>query len=244
VVILPSCDDGNIPHRKNDNAEEERRLLYVALTRSRRDLYIYHLALTPTSFLVQAKWATILKSVAQIRSALSKPPATWSLDELWAVSIAVPQLGLLDYLQGWHRWPRGGQHEVAQTVCAFFQRVETMGLSRQLRLPDTAVSAWRAWLEPGTPVGQIEIAGLDAWLSKQRQGTIKAPPPRSQPTVAIPAKKAARSWQVYDEVRHPQHGKGIVVSTTTTQRGRELKVQFVDGSLHNFREDDPMLQGG
>jgi DNA helicase II / ATP-dependent DNA helicase PcrA len=244
VVILPSCDDGNLPHRKSDNAEEERRLLYVALTRSRRDLYIYHLAPTPTSFLVQAKWATVLKSVAQIRSALDKPPATWSLDELWAMSVALPQLGLLDYLQGWHCWPRGEQNEVARTVCAFFQRVEAMGLSRQLRLPDAVVSAWRALLEAGTPVGEIEIVGLDAWLNKQQQSNMKAPPARSQPAVATSAKKAARSWQVYDEVRHPQHGKGIVVSTATTQRGRELKVQFVDGSLHNFREDDPVLRGG
>jgi len=95
VVIIPSCDDGNFPHRKSDNVEEERRLLYVALTRARRDLYIYHLGAAPSSFLTQAKGQTVLKAVAQIRSALGKPPATWSNEELRAVAVAAPQLGLL-----------------------------------------------------------------------------------------------------------------------------------------------------
>jgi hypothetical protein len=48
-------------------------------------------------------------------------------------------------------------------------------------------------------------------------------------------------WQAFDVVHHPQHGQGIIVSTTTTTRGRELKVQFVDGSLVHFRDDDAAL---
>jgi hypothetical protein len=43
-------------------------------------------------------------------------------------------------------------------------------------------------------------------------------------------------------VSHPQHGRGLVVSTTTTTRGRELKVRFADGNMVQFHDDDPALQ--
>ncbi len=43
AVFLPDVIEGNIPHRKSvsgDALEEERRLLYVAMTRARKDLWI------------------------------------------------------------------------------------------------------------------------------------------------------------------------------------------------------------
>jgi hypothetical protein len=43
AVFLPDVIEGNIPHRKSvsgDALEEERRLLYVAMTRARRHLWI------------------------------------------------------------------------------------------------------------------------------------------------------------------------------------------------------------
>ena len=54
-------------------------------------------------------------------------------------------------------------------------------------------------------------------------------------------RRGGQVWQAFDVVHHPQYGQGIVVSTTTTTRGREIKVQFVSGSLVNFADDDPHL---
>jgi hypothetical protein len=51
----------------------------------------------------------------------------------------------------------------------------------------------------------------------------------------------AQAWQTYDEVHHPRYGQGIVISTTTTTSGRDLKVQFANGDLVQFRDDDPAL---
>lgn len=45
-VILPHINEGHVPHKKssNSNLEEERRLLYVAMTRAKRYLYITYVS--------------------------------------------------------------------------------------------------------------------------------------------------------------------------------------------------------
>jgi DNA helicase-2/ATP-dependent DNA helicase PcrA len=243
VVILPSCDDGNVPHRKSDNAEEERRLLYVALTRTRRDLYIYHLAPNPSSFLGQAKSATVLKAVAQICSALAKSPSRWNLNELRAVAVALPQLGLLEYLQQWHGWSPGQQSAVAQTVCAFFQRVEAEGLTRYLQLSDKLIGGWQALLPPdvaSAPVVYLAIEGFDTWIEAQKKLQAQRSSTDTSPAKA-PIARGARPLQAFEVVRHVRYGKGRIISSTTTQRGREVKVQFEDGSFYSFRDDDSTL---
>jgi hypothetical protein len=64
------------------------------------------------------------------------------------------------------------------------------------------------------------------------------------PSGPAPKPHTDRPWQAFDVVHHPRHGQGIVVSTATTSRGRELKVQFVDGTFLHFMDDDPVLWRG
>ena len=40
VVFIPSVNEGILPHFRSDNKNEERRLLYVAITRAERELFI------------------------------------------------------------------------------------------------------------------------------------------------------------------------------------------------------------
>jgi hypothetical protein len=248
VVIIPSCDDDIFPHRKSDNVEEERRLLYVALTRSRRDLYIYHLNKEPSSFLIQAKWQTILKAVAQIRSALGKPLAAWSHEELAAVAVDAPQLGLMAYFEEWHRWGAGEQAAVIQAASTFLERSRGAGLQRM----ESVYAAWQRFAAAhGVTVAASSIGAMDEamerWLAEDTQ-RYQAERIRQLSNVQ-PARPSARSgavskaqvWQAYDEVHHPRYGQGIVISTTTTTGGRELKVQFANGNLVQFRDDDPEL---
>ena len=47
TVYIPDCNEGIIPHKKSmkgDAVEEERRMLYVAMTRARRRLTISYVA--------------------------------------------------------------------------------------------------------------------------------------------------------------------------------------------------------
>lgn len=46
VVLLPDCNEGVVPHKKAVTAaevEEERRLFYVAMTRAKENLFIFHI---------------------------------------------------------------------------------------------------------------------------------------------------------------------------------------------------------
>lgn len=252
VVIIPSCDEDNYPHRKSNNVEEERRLLYVALTRSRRDLYIYHLNKEPSSFLMQAKWQDILKALALIRSALGKPPAAWSPEEARAVAVDAPPLGLTEYFERWHPWKAGEQAAVIQAANAFFERNQGAGLARM----GSQYTAWQrlaaahgvgdAAISKDAPGGSMDEAMGRRLAEKtepyQAQQTRR--PRNVQPEPPSPRTSTNRkthAWQTYDEVHHPRYGQGIVISTTTTTSGRELKVQFAGGDLVQFHDDDPAL---
>lgn len=243
VVMIPSCDDGNIPHRQSDNLEEERRLLYVALTRTRRDLYIYHLAAQPSPFLRQAKWQIVLAAVHEIQAALAKPPATWSENELRAVAIAAPQLGLLDYFQAWHKWGVGEQTAVMQAVSTFLEEAAASRVGRgdKASLAQLA-QAWRA-LAQGNGAASSSIS-FDPGVMQNRARPPAARPAKVLEAAASRPAHAPYAWEAFDEIEHPAYGRGIVISTTTTTRGRELKVQFVDGNLRHFRDDDPALARG
>jgi DNA helicase-2/ATP-dependent DNA helicase PcrA len=53
-VILYNVTDGNIPHRKESDVGAERRLLYVGMTRARRELVILTDQRRPSQFLVES----------------------------------------------------------------------------------------------------------------------------------------------------------------------------------------------
>jgi hypothetical protein len=205
--------------------------------------------------LSQAKWQTVLHAVAHIRSALDKLPAAWSVEEARAVAIAAPQLGLLDYLQDWHKWEPGEQATMVQAARAFLDHGDISGgqrLDRRVLLEVT--EEWRKLAQGDVPLRVHH--GLDSErLPKPSRARQPAQPPtpqppaqpssmRRQPAGASDKPRRAHLWQTFDEVFHPQYGRGIVISTTTTTRGRELKVQFVDGNLKHFRDDDPALARG
>lgn len=42
VVFIIGCNDGLLPHYKNENIEDEKRLFYVAITRAQKELYLSH----------------------------------------------------------------------------------------------------------------------------------------------------------------------------------------------------------
>lgn len=40
VVFIIGCNDGLLPHERNDNIDDEKRLFYVAMTRAQKELYL------------------------------------------------------------------------------------------------------------------------------------------------------------------------------------------------------------
>ena len=50
VVFIVGCNDELLPHHKNENINDERRLFYVAITRAEKELYLSHTDLYNNKF--------------------------------------------------------------------------------------------------------------------------------------------------------------------------------------------------
>lgn len=89
VVFMAQCNDGIMPFHAEragevDQVEEERRLFYVALTRTKEHLALYCLSEEPLSpFLYEANHETVLPDVATMTRLLAQPD-DWSVaDRDW-----------------------------------------------------------------------------------------------------------------------------------------------------------------
>ncbi len=119
VVLLPGCNDGLLPYTRGGNLEEERRLLYVAITRARHGLHLFARSDLPLSrFLEEAKVDKLLPDIRRLRRALAADLSRWRRAEAEAVAHAVRELGCASYFARW--WGAGPEEraQLAQAVLA------------------------------------------------------------------------------------------------------------------------------
>ena len=100
VVFVPDCNQGIFPYGGPDEIEEERRLFYVALTRTQSQLHL-HIVQTepPSQFLAEADWQNTLNAVGQVETLLTRDPAAWQTAEALALVRHAPALGLTRFFQ-------------------------------------------------------------------------------------------------------------------------------------------------
>jgi len=116
VVFVPDCNDGILPlapESPGDRSEaEERRLFYVALTRTRHRLY---LGVTddrsPSRFLEEAEPDRLLPHCSSVREALHRPPDTLSDRACARLCQGVAALPLEQYIHHW--WTPSRDHAKA-----------------------------------------------------------------------------------------------------------------------------------
>ncbi|MDW8090778.1 MAG: ATP-dependent helicase [Meiothermus sp.] len=192
LVFIPDCNEGTLPYSGSANLEEERRLFYVALTRSSAYTYLYALSSLPLSpFLTEARYLQVLEAVERVGEALALPPEELSTAQTLALARGAHGLGLERYLYHWWNAPQAPA--VAAKVLRLFARAEQAGWLEALGLSHEAKSLWEAFdVEPGQgPVG--EFADLERFLLK-------------------PAPSGATALKPGQKVRHAQFGTGLVVS--------------------------------
>lgn len=51
VVFIIGCNEGLLPHQRNDNIDDEKRLFYVAITRAKKELYLSYIDIYNDKFL-------------------------------------------------------------------------------------------------------------------------------------------------------------------------------------------------
>ncbi|MCB0113873.1 MAG: ATP-dependent helicase, partial [Caldilineaceae bacterium] len=102
VVIVPGCNEGLLPYERGFAVAEERRLLYVAITRAQQQLFLHAVNDRPlSSFLVEAETDAVLATVDQVRQLLSADPARWNDTEALTVAVAAKRLGWDEFLVRW-----------------------------------------------------------------------------------------------------------------------------------------------
>jgi DNA helicase-2/ATP-dependent DNA helicase PcrA len=106
VVIVPDCNQGVLPYERATNLAEERRLLYVAVTRSREHLHLHALSQRPLSdFLLEAQVEQTLSQVAHMARTLTKPARRWSANDRAIMTQHAQPLGLYPYIAQQTRLP-------------------------------------------------------------------------------------------------------------------------------------------
>ena len=124
VVFVPCCADEQLPSMNNDNLEEERRLLYVAMTRSQQSLHLLYAPQNKmTVFLREVGAENILKNAEKIQHTLSKHQGELNEDDAINLALGVKMYPLARYLQLWWRPP--------QKIKEIFKHQAILAISKQ-----------------------------------------------------------------------------------------------------------------
>ncbi len=174
VVLLPGISEGTLPYERGESLAEERRLLYVAITRAQERLHLFTPADRPISrFLQEADAENVLAQVGSIRHALSLPPARWGADELQSVAGLAKGLGFYSFFAFWWSGDELYRQQMAQAIL--------VGLS--LSAEDRRF--WQALAEGHTPAaapGQVSPVKTQKRRAKRSAAATSGNRPRFQRT--------------------------------------------------------------
>ena len=238
-VFIPNCNDEIVPYKHSENPEEERRLLYVAITRAKFSLYIDFLKdEPPTPFLVEAQAAKIIQSVEMISNATRKAPTEWDASDLRAIAIHAPRLQLDRYFSHWWSASTAVKESAAQQILGCYQAIRARGLWEKLGLREEDQQRWLQLPPTATTLYPFPPPAFEQWLDevekrlqtkrphplKRVRKVVEAPVSDAKYDVNFHAAPSKNQWQRGDRVNHPNHGSGII--TTISGMTGEIWVKF------------------
>ena len=214
TVFVPDCNQGIFPYGGPDELEEERRLFYVALTRTQSDLHL-HLVKTelPSQFLVEADWKNTLASVHSLGAALARPPAEWQTADVLSVLRLASQLHMTRYFGAWH--PAMQSQAAAERVHALFAAAQGRGLDGPLGLTPAHLAPW-AQFPPASAPETGAFADLSEYVP-------------AQPEAAAPMPLSIKTLKIGGRVQHSQHGLGTILAIRGDRLSPRLEIQFARG---------------
>ncbi|NTV65884.1 MAG: ATP-binding domain-containing protein, partial [Oscillochloris sp.] len=228
VVLLPYCNAGHMPFSGADDIEEERRLLYVAVTRAREWLHLYAVAgneMRLSPFLAAVGAEGLLKRAAQLQTLLAGDPATWLAGEALSVASFPREFGQERLIQIWWLVPARQREQVAGRVLALIDALQARGAAERLGVGASERQLWAPLVgsapAKGAFVGLDDLCALSP-VGGQKRGIDRAHEPREPPPP---------SYAIGDRVKHPHFGLGQVVAIERGLAGRRvewyLTVNFV-----------------
>lgn len=177
IVIVPNCNQGIVPFTEmftaqldyQSHMEEERRLFYVAVTRTQEQLHLYLLkGEMPSQFIDEAHMQATLSLLDKLKNALSRDIADWR--KLGAVAARDCQtvirhanwLGLERYFQ--HYWD---DEERLEIIGRFLRNTQRRNALKQLSITDSQA---RFWCDI-TPDVDGDFVGVERLLKQKRYPT-------------------------------------------------------------------------
>lgn len=245
LVIVPHCNEGFFPYKAADNIEEERRLLYVALTRSRQNLYLHAVQDADLSpFLEEAQYKQRLLAVRSLTEAILKGPTAWGSQDLQALAMYVGPLHLHSYFQEWMTWSPTEQQQAATLMVRFFRTVAERQLFAKLNLPPDFADPWRALLEKKSAVAPLDLPDLSPAAGEQPPSFLQRQLTKFfGPRTETPTMPAVQVWAAGDRVSHDTFGKGTIIKVLPTLTPPVVWVRFDEvGAPQRFPVDTDQLQ--
>lgn len=184
VVLVAQCNEKIMPFNavRTADVEEERRLFYVALTRTKRDLFLYVTETErPSRFLSEANWQQTLPAIRHLQAILANDPSTWQAAEALLLAQTIPSLGLEHYFEAWWDVDITAKMAAAQTMQRFFAAVAHRQGHRHLQLEPEWANWWQK-IGNGTAVIDPSVAdfpGLDQLIPKGAQKRRRRSPKHS-----------------------------------------------------------------
>lgn len=228
IVFVPNCNQAIIPYARSESIEEERRLLYVAITRAKQHLHLYYLKNQPISqFLHEANYQNVLRAEAAIRLALAKATSEWLTRDLVALLDYAARLQLLPYFEQWWDWPAEQKRATSELLLRFYTALEQRAALKQLNIKPEHLHVWLTLAKPRQDRTPLYPLDMDQFLHKVvslRDGpmsTVVQAPQKPEETKQIP-----QPWQKGTTVKHRVYGHGEILMVKEQPEGKSLWVRF------------------
>jgi DNA helicase II / ATP-dependent DNA helicase PcrA len=127
-VFIPECNQGTLPFTGQEpvNLEEERRLFYVALTRTQHSVYLFAVRGEQVSqFLLEGKWQQILHAVKDTGQMLRQPPVHWRTDDFRTLARNSLAYQWQSYFRDWWDGPEIAQTTIEKQIAALSNKSQT-----------------------------------------------------------------------------------------------------------------------
>ena len=160
MVFVPDCNDGVLPLDPDNPTEEERRLMYVAITRAQEHLHLHVRSDEPMSqFLLGANINLVMEAISSMQQALATNPDSWEIDEYIALALNAPRMHLIEFFQKWWQAPASQKQQIAQAVLRFYSNARAQGVLGEMGLQKSALSIWKTLAGPVANQAPLEIPG-------------------------------------------------------------------------------------
>ena len=162
VVFVPQVSQDILPFQasRTGDVEEERRLFYVALTRTKRELHLHTVKTEkPSQFLHEARWQNVLETAVALETILALPIETWDATHAYTLLKQAPIWHLERYFQLWFDVTE--RELVARRMVDFVTAVAHHNLQTKLAITPDLSQWWHDLIPDYTPPSPNGFPGIE-----------------------------------------------------------------------------------